>query len=90
MLSSGKPGKQAAVVCPVFLAGQKSDIFTCVMYIVQCTMYIVNVFFEGQFSEREKYIFLHVLQRFLCRSTESLDKKKKYGLPARPFKFGRS
>ena len=27
---------------------------------------------------------------FLWRSTESLDKKKKYGLPARPFKFGRS
>jgi len=30
------------------------------------------------------------LSSFLGRSTESLDKKKKYGLPARPFKFGRS
>jgi len=30
------------------------------------------------------------LSNFLGRSTESLDKKKKYGLPARPFKFGRS
>ena len=37
-----------------------------------------------------KFIFQDDFNIFLQRSTESLDKKKKYGLPARPFKFGRS
>ena len=44
-------------------------------------------------AEKKSWANTHGIEmsKFLARSTESLDgKKKKYGLPANPFKFGRS
>ena len=53
----------------------------------------INVKREGLEAEKKTWAATHGIEmsKFLARSTESLDgKRKKYTLPNNPFKFGRS